>query len=217
MTFILFALGQLAMHCERLPSLPCGRKLELHTNDAEIGGRVWKAAPLLCAWLAEAQPEIEGASICELGAGTGAVGLYAAGLGATRVLLTDGSSRLVSLLRENAAVNSWARCSSIEVQQLTWGGDAVPEGCFDWVLGSDLTYDDEARALLCHTLHRLLANAAAKGHVTRALLAEEHGTPEPTSVDGLFRDADLDAFIATAEEHGLEIQPLGAAETGVEG
>ena len=41
----------------------------------------------------------------ELGAGTGISGLFAAGLGASRVVFTDGEDELVPLLEANAEQN----------------------------------------------------------------------------------------------------------------
>ena len=48
-----------------------------------MDSRVWASAPVLCEWLSgELKP---GDTVLELGSGTGAVGLYAAALGASRV------------------------------------------------------------------------------------------------------------------------------------
>ena len=74
-----------------LPPLPSGALLEVSTlppasscADVVLGGRVWKAAPALCAWMASAAPLFVGRSVLELGAGTGACGtrpLLGLGLG----------------------------------------------------------------------------------------------------------------------------------------
>ena len=100
----------------RIPALPSGERLNLQTADGLLGGEVWPSAVALCnhlaqrsRWLSESNP-----LTAELGAGTGAVGLYAAGLGA-RAVLTDvgpmtatgygGTVRLLHLMRENARAN----------------------------------------------------------------------------------------------------------------
>ena len=87
-----------------LPPLPDGRRLPLldeggldeaeaeeHEEDAEhladlvssTGARVWPCAAALCRWLAQHADAFKGgARVLELGSGTGAVGVYAAALGA---------------------------------------------------------------------------------------------------------------------------------------
>ena len=86
----------------------------------------------------------------ELGSGTGAVGLYAAALGASRVVLTDGGPpALLELLAANVDANRplLPEAACLEVAQLQWGTDAdrLPAGPFAWVCGSDTTYDEEVR------------------------------------------------------------------------
>ena len=80
----------------------------------------------------------------ELGSGTGGVGIFAAGLGAKRVLLTDGGPPGVrSLAERNIELNRdhFAADTSIGVEKLLWGdGEALPDGRFDWAIGSDVSY-----------------------------------------------------------------------------
>ena len=66
-----------------LPPLPSGALLEVSTlppasscADVVLGGRVWKAAPALCAWMASAAQLFVGRSVLELGAGTGACAAF---------------------------------------------------------------------------------------------------------------------------------------------
>merc|ERR1712217_327422 len=79
-----------------------------------------------------------------LGCGTGAVGLYAAGCSATRVVLTDGVPEVLDVTRKNLASARASglipRSTSVDVQLYRWG-EKLPRGAFDWVIGSDLTYD----------------------------------------------------------------------------
>ena len=73
-----------------LPPLPTGERLKIASPGLGIGlgGRLWPSASLLCRWLRDV--DLRGQHVLELGAGCGAVGIYAAALGAESVLLTDG-------------------------------------------------------------------------------------------------------------------------------
>lgn len=76
-----------------LPALLDGSQLRISSSDAQtlIGGSVWPLAAALCHHLLANRRSLElaeGVSTLELGAGTGAVGIYAATLGA-RCTLTD--------------------------------------------------------------------------------------------------------------------------------
>ena len=106
----------------RIPPLPSGDWLRLRdglslleeqtdattrSGDlASVGGTVWPAAASLCAWLREHAADVAGASVLELGSGTGACGLYAAALGARRVVLTDGREGLRPLQEDNIRRNA---------------------------------------------------------------------------------------------------------------
>ena len=94
---------------QALPLLPNGKQIRVLTRDwstAGTGGTVWTSAQALCRWLSLSQEAVEGRTILELGSGTGAAGLHAAGLGARSVHLTDGGPPLLlSLLKHNVARN----------------------------------------------------------------------------------------------------------------
>ena len=82
-----------------LPPLPNGGQLTLNApgwgRGVGTGGAVWPAAGALCRLLRGQR--LDGLSVLELGTGTGAVGLYAAGCGARSVVLTDADASLCSL------------------------------------------------------------------------------------------------------------------------
>ena len=193
-----------------LPELPTGQRLQLATqpfNKAGVGGRVWASAPVLCDWLrGQLEP---GDSVLELGSGTGAVGLYAAGLGASRVVLTDGGPpALLELLAANVDANRPLLPADsglrLEVETLRWGGDAadLPDGPFSWVLASDVTYDDELHAPLCDSLAALLRRAGELDAAPRVVLAMEHLDPVEAAA-GRFGDRGLEDFRAAAAACGL--------------
>merc|ERR1712117_1014288 len=57
--------------------------------EGDTGVVVWDAAIVLAKYLQTVQGQLQGRSVIELGSGTGVVGLSAAALGASPVLLTD--------------------------------------------------------------------------------------------------------------------------------
>ena len=199
-----------------LPLLPNGERLSLGTldfDDAGVGGRVWSSAPVLCEWLRK--HFWPGDACLELGSGTGAVGLFAAGCGASRVVLSDGGPpALLALLADNVRANGM---SDVEVAELRWGADAVlPDGPFQWIFASDVTYDDDHHGPLADTLRALLVRAKRGGEpAPRVIIAEEHGAPlESPDAAGRFLDEAFEAFRAAAAERGLECRLPSEAGAG---
>lgn len=74
----------------KLPLLPKGVALKLSQNDNVLGGSIWPAASAMCHFLLDHHRSLPLATseVIELGSGTGAVGIFAAGLG-FRVHLTE--------------------------------------------------------------------------------------------------------------------------------
>ncbi|KAJ8604814.1 hypothetical protein CTAYLR_001011 [Chrysophaeum taylorii] len=133
-----------------LPTLlPWGEEVSIEapgwTGTYGTGGRVWPAAESLCRHLLIEEPSMAGEEVLELGAGHGAVGIFAAKLGAERVEITDRSEEVLNLARRNAA-----GLANVRVRRYRWG---EPVGfCPSLVLGSDITYDIESHEALCWTL-----------------------------------------------------------------
>lgn len=225
-----------------LPPLPSGRHIALRSVPADgeyrTGGRVWHCAPVFCNWLRSAS--LHDACVLELGSGTGACGLFAAGAGARRVVLTDGDDRLLELLECNRHRNQHAyEAASVEVLWFRWTEDAanarLPNGPFDLLIGSDVIYDPDSHEAMCATLTALLSRDAERA--PRAVLATmpRHRAPTPnsggqprravqhpsghcireasSSPNGLFTDAALIHFLAAAQKNGLLVTPLPTAET----
>ena len=76
-----------------LPALPCGSSLRistfLETNTQVVGGTIWPTASAMSYHLLQHRAALQRANaVLELGSGTGALGLFAAGLGA-RCTLTE--------------------------------------------------------------------------------------------------------------------------------
>ena len=158
--------------------------------DYTIGtaGEIWPSNAALCAWLSQNAAEmVAGATVLELGAGMGACGLYAAALGASRVLLTDlayDSEAYRDLCQQNIEANRrlFQADARVELATLRWGDEAAIEalcepGGFDLVLLCDCTFGQYALDLLCRTLAHLLRLGREKGGSRTTpliLLAHEH-------------------------------------------
>lgn len=205
-----------------LPPLPSGAELQLEEVGKDgpegVGGAVWRAAGALCRWQLGAADAIRGRHVLELGAGTGVSGLFAAGLGAASVLLSDGEASLVPLLEANA--HRAAGGGAARVTAAHWLFGQAPPACaaergFDLIIGSDITYSvNTDRDGLCRTLVELLGGRAA----ARCVIAHEHRRSDMFDVDAIVRNAPPDCwdqndvclgtFLTAAAEHGLRIEPL---------
>lgn len=205
-----------------LPNLPAGGHLRLQTTAADgdhaTGGRVWHSTPVLCRWLLSESAAMRGASVLELGSGTGAAGLFAAALGASTVVLTDGASELLRLMAENVRQNRQLcpAATACEVGLLQWGASehasALGSRCFDLVLGSDVIYDASSHAALCQTLRGLFdRQLAAPPRVMLATMPRSRVAlrEDPTR----FTDAALVSFEAEAASHGMRVRALGKAQS----
>ena len=181
--------------------LGSGRSLKLQHSTwqaAGTGGFVWHAGKVLCDWLRDREG-FAGSSVLELGCGTGACGLFAAGLGASRVMLTDsGPDALLELAERNAASNAAAYPGTdVCVRRYAWGDELpapIASGRWDWVLAADVLYSRRAHEPFCATARELLrpaAGAAAQPppRPPGLVLAHQQRLGDPT----------LDDFCATAE------------------
>jgi len=114
--------------------------------------------------------------VLELGAGTGAVGIFAAALGAARVVLTDGGSdALLALAERNVELNRQPRgpvpaSAVVNVERLKWGGTLhAALHSVDFVLASDVTTLRTELQVLCDTISSLIR----KNPSTRVILSHE--------------------------------------------
>jgi len=105
------------------------------------GAQVWPAAHVLCKYLEKnyLPHNLRGRRVCDLGSGTGIVGLVAASLGA-EVVLTD-QDQIISLLDRNKSELCSAceiEANLIDVKVFDWGGSADHLGLpFDLIVVSD--------------------------------------------------------------------------------
>nr|AGT16888.1 methyltransferase-like protein [Saccharum hybrid cultivar R570] len=192
------ALVRQAAHAFELDA--CGRHLSLLQSPSSMstpgvtGAVVWDSGVVLAKFLEHAVDSqrllLRGARAVDLGSGCGLVGCAAALLGA-HVVLTDLPDRL-KLLRKNVALNvdDPHVPGSARVMELVWGDDPhhelLKEPLPDFVLGSDVIYNEEAVDDLLATLNQL------SGKHTTILLAGE-----------LRNDAVLECFLEAAMEDFL--------------
>ena len=167
------------------------------------GALVWHAALILSEWLGDHADQISGTSVLELGAGTGACSVFAAGLGASRVMATDCANGLNKLASDNFAQNRDAYPDAkVGSTHYLWGDD-LPEGIkgasWDWILGADVTYSQKSYDALCASIRSLCENSDVEGK-PRVLLSHTHrlGLGIPT----------LETFCYCATSSGLQADVL---------
>lgn len=133
----------------------------------------------------------------------GLCGILAHHLGAHRVVLTDGDTDTLALLRGNVAANvSSSSGKVIECRQLVWGREFVhgfsSQEPFHLLLASDVIYVEEIIEPLLDTVVALMAQN-----------------------DGMFwlsyarRNVSIDKVLASAERHGLSWREPSETAEGV--
>uniref|UniRef100_A0A8C7A5E6 Valosin containing protein lysine methyltransferase n=2 Tax=Tinamidae TaxID=8803 RepID=A0A8C7A5E6_NOTPE len=120
-----------------------------------VGCVVWDAALVLAKFLeGGAAPRLARRAVLELGAGTGAVGIMAATLGAN-VTVTD-LEELQELLEVNIENNKHLVTGSVRAKVLKWGEDVTEfQPPPDYILMADCIYYEESLEPLLKTLKDL--------------------------------------------------------------
>lgn len=141
----------------------------------------------------------------QLGAGLGLCGILAKHMNASTVILTDGDTDTLANLRLNVnrnCVASLEGCSAIECKQLIWGQNVdqfiqKSGGSFDTILGSDVTYAEDAIEPLFQTVEQLLPADRNRGHF---LLAYTH------------RNVSIESILEIAKRSGFRWNPPNTVE-----
>jgi len=151
------------------PSMACSCKLIQMTNQSfqvyqsagelGIGGKLWDSATVLIRFLESR--DLKEKTVLELGAGTGAVGIACALLGASDVLITD-LPQVVPLISANIA-----NILNAHASPLVWGIPPYTEREFDIVVMSDVVYDPEFYQPLVDTLRGLEYDTVVWAHRSR--------------------------------------------------
>ncbi|KAK7092054.1 protein N-lysine methyltransferase METTL21D-like [Littorina saxatilis] len=139
-----------------------GTVLKFYQSEiGDVGCVVWDAALVLSKYLETGDlckrsgGTMQGKTVVELGAGTGAVGLVAASMGAD-VTVTD-LAEFVPLMEHNIKENATSLTGKMHATTLTWGAsisDGVPSAP-DLVLLADCIYYEESLEPLVKTIHSL--------------------------------------------------------------
>ena len=120
-------------------------------------GCVWPSARALCNYLQfETIARLcENRTILELGCGLALPSLVAARLGG-RVTASDFHPDVPVFLEKNRTQNR-IEPSHLRYQSLDWRSGAPLKGSFDWILGSDVLYEEAHAAILAQAIDRHLA------------------------------------------------------------
>lgn len=157
--------------------LPCPLRMkQTIVSIDEMGdatsGFVWDSSSLIVEWLTctpEARSLFVDSTVLELGAGAGLVSIFLALIGASRVVLTDGSLSACDAARSNVALNHVT--DKVHVAKLRWGEGAefaahadealreLSSGglCAQTIIGSDVLYEPENIDMYEATLRSLIA------------------------------------------------------------
>lgn len=154
-------------------------------------GILWDGAGVLAQYLASAYApgELAGmGTICELGAGTGFLGVFLARkLGVNNIVMTDNCEEALDTMRANVLANGLALYPDrqpgklcVRVAELDWGHDGVDWlGPIDLVVASELLYhpvslDAVTMAPLLTVLARLFEENARMRFILEYTLRPQH-------------------------------------------
>ncbi|EED12639.1 conserved hypothetical protein [Talaromyces stipitatus ATCC 10500] len=154
-------------------------------GSGSTGFRTWEAALHLGTYLSSTScggsspVSVQGKRVVELGAGTGFISLLCQKfLGAAKVLMTDGNSKLVDVFnRPCLEQNGFGRSNgSIEGRQWVWGDPLSTNGTeqqFDIALGADLIYDKAIIPLLIDAISLLFSSHGVRQFVISATIRNQ--------------------------------------------
>ena len=129
------------------------RFLSEQKDRVPYGVALWPAAIALAHEVASRAEEMRGASVLELGAGTGLPGIVAASLGAGRVVQTDRQALALSVCQRNGERNGAAAIEYRLADWSAWDDDAR----YDYILGADILYAESMHQRLQAIFERSLA------------------------------------------------------------
>lgn len=143
----------------------------------DVGKQVWRGALLLADWVLSQPGVFTGATVLELGAGTGLSSIITASL-AKMVYCTDVGEDLLTMCRRNVSLNKHLmehNGGEVRVRQLDWLQRDLctdPEQEFSWseeevadlydhttlIIAADVVYDDDFTDAFFRTLYQLCSS-----------------------------------------------------------
>lgn len=206
------------------------RSLHMVTDNSNghfssCGASLWLGAQVLLNYMEQEVTRdhpngLQGVRILEIGAGCGLPGIGLAQLGA-EVVLTD-KKEMCPLLECNVALNFPDGEKKPKVAPLTFGnkGDlnkileaASEHGGFDYIIGSEIGYDDSVHTQLLKALQKLegLRSSAEKA---AAAVGLPSAAPTPTRIIFALarRQNELDEFMSHAAEENWELNLSGEVD-----
>ena len=146
---------------ESLPTitLNCIHPSNGQTLDS-TGLTIWRAAPLLSAYMSKNPSLVAGKSVLELGAGLGLCSITASKMSPKRVTCTDGDSNVLAAMRGNMEANKSPSDTAITTLQCIWGENlssmGIPPQSVDVIIGADIIYVTEILHPLFTTVSHFL-------------------------------------------------------------
>ena len=165
------------------------------------GVTLWAASIALAHEVAACSAEFRGASVLELGAGTGLPGIAAASLGA-RVVQTDNNPVALHLARRNLDRNGLAGVQQRQANWTEWSDAAR----YDRIIGSDILYSAEMHP----HLRRIFESNLAPGG--RLLLSDPFRATSLRLLEELERSGWTIAMSKWSLGEGAEARQIGAFE-----
>ncbi|KAF4092528.1 hypothetical protein AMELA_G00022030 [Ameiurus melas] len=144
----------------------------------DVGKQIWRGAFLLSDYILSSSAAFRGATVLELGAGTGLASIVVASVAKT-VYCTDVGEDLLSMCRRNVHLNQHYIATSdehgVKVRQLDWTTDDFltdADSEFGWsedeisdlydnttvIIAADVCYDNDLTDALFRTLYRISSN-----------------------------------------------------------
>uniref|UniRef100_A0A2P2LQ21 Uncharacterized protein LOC105122169 n=3 Tax=Rhizophora mucronata TaxID=61149 RepID=A0A2P2LQ21_RHIMU len=167
------------------------------------GLMLWESAHMMAYVLAWNPTIVEGKKVLELGCGCGGICSMVAVRSADLVIATDGDTKALELLTENAASNlAPSPLAKLITRRLEWGNmehiKAIKEtsyGGFEVIIGTDVTYIPEAIVPLFATAKELLLHhgGGAEGQQPALILCH------------VLRRVDEPSILAAASQFGFRL------------